>query len=105
MMKKILSLIILFVLLAACTPGTGQETGETPTTAADGAGTTTPLDTVTSMPDPAVDTRGDTPTAEATKPGEGGELPADAAIVFRREGGMEGLTEAWTLYQDGRIVD
>src|SRR5688572_14146619 len=32
-------------------------------------------------------------------------VPADAAIVLRQEGGMEGITEQWTVYQDGRIVD
>lgn len=81
-----ITLILLLVLLAACTPGTGQEAGQTP------AG-----DTATREPETA--------TTEATNGRGGLDVPADAAIVFRQEGGLEGIMEQWTIYQDGRLVD
>jgi hypothetical protein len=108
MMKKLMSLIVLLVLLAACTPSGQQDDADDPTRLLSDGETTRVLTEVTEAagtPDPALATRGATPTAEATKPGGAGEIPADAAIVFRREGGMEGLMEEWTIYQDGRIVD
>ena len=102
-MKKILSLIVLLLLLAACAPGTGQEDGETPTPVAAVEETTSALEVVTSTPEDTA--TGGAAEAETTDGRGGIEVPADAAIVFRREGGIEGLVEQWTIYQDGRVVD
>jgi hypothetical protein len=76
-MKKIIMLIVLLGLLAACDSQTGQENGDEPP----------PAESITPDSESVVD------------------VPADAAVVLRQEGGMEGLTQEWTIYQDGRVVD
>jgi hypothetical protein len=32
-------------------------------------------------------------------------MPAGAVVVFRREGGIAGLSEQWTIFADGRVQD
>jgi hypothetical protein len=35
---------------------------------------------------------------------QSGADPADAAIVYRRSGGLAGITEEWIVYPDGRVT-
>ena len=41
--------------------------------------------------------------ATATAPPKS-ELPAEAAIIYRRSGGIAGREETWTIYPDGRVT-
>jgi hypothetical protein len=33
------------------------------------------------------------------------DVPGGAVVVFRREGGIAGLSEQWTIFPDGRVQD
>lgn len=41
--------------------------------------------------------------APGSKPGEA-TLPVDAVIEYIRSGGLQGKTETWLIYSDGRVV-
>lgn len=43
------------------------------------------------------------PVATATTPPKS-ELPTEAAIVYKRSGGIAGLDEMWTIYLDGSVA-
>lgn len=87
--------LIMALLLAACSSQGGPAATDTPVPAA----TETPVQPVaTATVEVAA---GETATPEVVTV----EVPADGAIVLRREGGIAGIQEQWTVYQDGRVVD
>jgi hypothetical protein len=90
-------LIALFGLLVACSPtGAGEEAATITPTAAPA------LDTV--PPPSAEGEEAATPAPESEGQPEA-ELPESAVILFHREGGIAGVSEEWTVFADGRVVD
>jgi hypothetical protein len=89
-------LLVLLALLAACSPaGTGDDPATATPTAAPA------LDTV---PPPTAESGDGTAVPESEGEPEV-EMAEGAVIVFRREGGIAGVSEEWTIFEDGRIVD
>jgi hypothetical protein len=92
-------LLIIMVLIQACLP-----TRDTSTTLSPFQPSVTPTLDGRDNPSPPPSTQpSETPTLDdSDSPPQA--LPDGAVIVYRRSGGIAGLDETFTIYQDGRIT-
>jgi hypothetical protein len=82
--------------LVACGPAVSDETPATETA------TSAPA-LVTVEPTTAAEDEGEAGPEGAESPEV--VMPEGAVIVFRRDGGIAGVSEEWTIFPDGRIED
>jgi hypothetical protein len=108
MMSKWLTMLLMIVILAACSPAQGSlpEVGPTATGVLEPAATETstavsidmaePTPTETAVPEPEQPQTGGTTR-------DSGELPAGDFIMFQQSGGFAGVDQKWVFYPDGQI--
>jgi hypothetical protein len=85
-MFKLITFSLLIIVLTGCAtlPAEAPAPTETPAPTASPAPSATPAVTATTPPK--------------------SELPGEAVIVYKRNGGIAGLDEMWTIYPDGNVT-
>ncbi len=94
-MARILALVLLAAILTACVPvGPGLPPTSVLATPAPAAPTDTPIPRLLAT----------AAAATATPAASGKGQAAGPVLVVRRTGGLAGVSEEWTIYEDGRVT-